>query len=300
MRFEFYFGLRLLCTAVPNAVKFRLFRYSRLVTAMKFWISLLGVLLFSFVASAQTTRITILDSNGNQATGTVRNGNVYFNDSKGNSAFGTIRNGNVFLNGSNGETTFGTIRNGNVFLTDNKGVTTGSIRNGNIFLSNSDGSTTTGTYNRTTGTMYTSTTGGPTQTVPPPQPQIDLERQRQIQQENFDAGYAVGTAVGNVIGVVIERRREKKFCQKSPDRCQNGHVIQVVAAHQNPYTAQIEWMHGDMKRMMEESRQQIAEHPHPDIDAPYWKTAVTSLCSAFPSDTYTDLDGTVKSCKSSH
>lgn len=261
---------------------------------MKFWISLLGVLLFSFAVSGQTTRITILDSNGNQTTGTVTNGNVYFNDSKGNSSFGTIRNGNVFLNGSNGETTFGTIRNGNVFLTDNQGVTTGSIRNGNIFLSNSDGSTTTGTYNQTTGNMYTTTTGVPTQTVPPPQPQIDLERQRQIQQQNYDAGYAVGTAVGNVIGAVIERRREKKFCQKSPNRCQNGHVIQ--AAHQNPYAAQIEWYHADTKRMMEEARQGILVHPHPEIDAPYWKFAVNNLCTTYPSDTYTDLDGTVKSC----
>jgi hypothetical protein len=115
--------------------------------------------LFVFCGSllAQSTTVLISDTNGNQTTGTISNGNVYFHDSKGNIAFGTIRGGNVFLSTGKGEITFGTISGGNVFLTDPKGITTGTIQNGNIFLSNSDGSITTGSYDKN-GNVITSTT----------------------------------------------------------------------------------------------------------------------------------------------
>ncbi len=107
---------------------------------------MLAVLLMSGILVAQSTSVTILDSNGNTAFGTVNNGNVFFHDSNGHTTSGTIRGGNVFLSTDKGEITFGTVRDGNVLLTDSKGITTGTIRNGNIFLLNSDGSITTGSY----------------------------------------------------------------------------------------------------------------------------------------------------------
>ena len=106
----------------------------------------LAVLLMSGILVAQSTSVTILDSNGNSAFGTVNNGNVFFHDSAGHTTSGTIRGGNVFLSTDKGEVTFGSVRDGNVLLTDSRGVTTGTIRNGNIFLVNSDGSITTGRY----------------------------------------------------------------------------------------------------------------------------------------------------------
>ena len=127
--------------------------------------TMIGVTLLLLADSlfAQTTNISIYDSTGNQAVGTIINGNVYFNDSNGKSTFGTIRDGNIFLTTSKGEITLGTIRNGNVFLTDEKGAATGTIRDGNIFLNNSDGSTTIGTYDRN----GVSTTTTATSTKPP-------------------------------------------------------------------------------------------------------------------------------------
>ena len=117
----------------------------------------LAASLMSGVLVAQSTSVTILDSNGNTAFGTVNNGNVFFHDSSGHTTSGTIRGGNVFLSTDKGEVTFGTVRDGNVFLSDLKGITTGTIRNGNIFLSNSDGSITTGSYD-SYGNAHTLTT----------------------------------------------------------------------------------------------------------------------------------------------
>ena len=120
----------------------------------------LAASLMSGVLVAQSTSVTILDSNGNTAFGTVNNGNVFFHDSSGHTTSGTIRGGNVFLSTDKGEVTFGTVRDGNVFLSDLKGITTGTIRNGNIFLSNSDGSITTGSYD-SYGNAHTLTTAPP-------------------------------------------------------------------------------------------------------------------------------------------
>jgi hypothetical protein len=106
----------------------------------------LTVLLMSGILVAQSTTVTILDSNGNTTSGTINNGNVFFHDSNGHTTSGSISGGNVFLSTDQGEVTIGTVRDGNVFLSNSKGVTTGTIRNGNIFLSNSNGSITTGSY----------------------------------------------------------------------------------------------------------------------------------------------------------
>jgi hypothetical protein len=159
--------------------------------------SLLGATLFLLAGalSAQTTNILIYDSAGNQAIGTISNGNVYFNDSNGKNTFGTIRNGNIFLTTSKGEITFGTIRNGNVFLTDEKGVTTGTIRDGNIFLNNSDGSTTTGTYDRNGAATTTTGTGADTPAPATSEPHATPSSRA----SDYQAGYAVGQALGNGI-----------------------------------------------------------------------------------------------------
>jgi len=106
----------------------------------------LAGLLMSGSLVAQSTSITIFDSNGSTAFATINDGNVFFHDSNGHTTSGTIRGGNVFLSTDKGEITFGTVRDGNVFLNDSKGITTGTIRGGNIFLSNSNGSITTGSY----------------------------------------------------------------------------------------------------------------------------------------------------------
>lgn len=168
--------------------------------------NILGVtlLLFAGTLFAQTTNILIYDSNGNQAFGTINNGNVYFNDSNGKSTFGTIRDGNVFLTTSKGEITFGTIRNGNVLLTDEKGITTGTIRDGNIFLNNSDGSITTGTYDRSGASTTTTgtTTNPPATTGPPASPSS--------QGGDYQAGYAIGQAFGNgILNLRIEHAINK-------------------------------------------------------------------------------------------
>jgi len=164
------------------------------------------LLLFAGILSAQTSSILIFDSDGNQAVGTIINGNVYFSDNNGHSAFGTIRNGNVFLTTNQGEITFGTIRNGNVFLTDEKGITTGTIRNGNIFLNNSDGSTTTGTYDRDSAS--TTTTSAPASAPAPNGPSATPSSQG----SNYEAGYAVGQALGNGILTLRLEHAINKAC----------------------------------------------------------------------------------------
>jgi hypothetical protein len=167
-----------------------------------------------FNAGAQTTTISIFDSNGGSSTGTISGGNVYFHDSNGNTAFGTIRNGNVFLSTDKGEITFGTIRDGNVFLSDGHGTTTGTIRNGNIFLSGSDGSITTGTYNG--GTATTSTTTSPIDTT------AEQERQKQIDQQNYEAGKAIGQSIGLAINGAIANHRITSFCKGNPESTYQG------------------------------------------------------------------------------
>jgi hypothetical protein len=179
-------------------------------------IKVLAVLFFT-VASlfSQTTTVTIHDSNGNQAVGTITDGNVYFHDNNGNIAFGSVRNGNVFLNTNNGEVTFGTIKNGNVSLTDKEGITTGAIKNGNIFLNNSDGSVTVGTYDKS-GNSFTNTTSVPaSQTTQ----QGNAQLQQQIQQNNanaYAAGYAAGYGITNAIIIGAERHKMNSFCKTNP------------------------------------------------------------------------------------
>ena len=171
--------------------------------------AVLVLLLFCTSLLAQSTTVSISDSNGNQTTGTINNGNVFFHDSQGNIAFGTINNGNVFLSTSKGQITFGTIRDGNVLLTDQKGVSTGTIRNGNIFLSNSDGSITTGSYD-SNGNVLTST--GPSAQ----QQQQNLDQQQLKQQEDYEAGAAVGRAIGSGIANGIANHRIDSFCKTNP------------------------------------------------------------------------------------
>lgn len=169
-------------------------------------------------AFAQSTSVTITDSNGNQANGTINGSNVFFVDNDGNSTFGTIRGGNVFLNTSKGEITFGTIKNGNVFLTDQKGNTTGTIKNGYIFLNNSDGSTTTGTYNHLGNTtiINSTTTGIPAETTSAPDT-TPISPQNQQPSAQYQDGYAIGQQLGTAIGSAIQVHRIKSACKKHAD-----------------------------------------------------------------------------------
>jgi len=175
----------------------------------------LATMLISGILVAQSTSVTISDSNGNTAFATVTDGNVFFHDSNGHTTSGTIRGGNVFLSTNSGESIFGTVRDGNVFLNDSKGITTGTIRNGNIFLSNSDGSITTGSYdsfgNVNTQTSAPSVTwtnrgssacysdGGTEQCVE----KRTLQRYVDGGQQQFTASVAVGQAAGEAIGELI-------------------------------------------------------------------------------------------------
>ena len=182
----------------------------------------LAALLISGNLVAQSTSVTIFDSNGNTAFGTVNNGNVFFHDSNGHTTSGTINGGNVFLSTDKGEITFGTVRDGNVFLTDPKGITTGSIRNGNIFLSNSDGSITTGSYDAY-GNANTQTTASPVAwryqgssacySYGSTEQCIDqgaLQQYVSRGQQQFDAGFAAGQAAGQVIGILIRKWSEHR------------------------------------------------------------------------------------------
>lgn len=179
-------------------------------------ITAIAVAVFALVSwcgavAAQTKTIYIQDDHGNQAVGTVTDGNVFFHDNSGNIAVGTIKDGNVFLNTNSGETIFGTVKDGNVFLTDQAGITTGTIQNGNIFLHNSDGSITTGTYD-SSGHMSTSTTGSTT---------IDNDanaaaQQQAREQAEYNAGYAMGSALGAGIAIAVQKHRLHSFCKKNP------------------------------------------------------------------------------------
>jgi len=160
---------------------------------------------------AQNATISIHDSNGNQAIGTVIDGSVFFHDTNGNISVGTIKDGNVFLNTNSGETVFGTVKNGNVFLTDKTGITTGTIQNGNIFLHRSDGSLTTGTYD-SSGNLFTSTTNATGSGSNTTQSQQAAAQN----QAAYDAGYAMGSAMGNGIIIAVERHRLKAFCKNNP------------------------------------------------------------------------------------
>jgi hypothetical protein len=178
------------------------------------WLTL-GMLIASGILEAQSTSVTILDSAGNTAFGTINNGNVFFHDSNGHTTSGTIRGGNVFLSTDKGEITAGSVRDGNILLSDSKGITTGTIRNGNIFLLNSDGSITTGSYdsygNANTQTSGSSANwtyrgssachsfGGTEQCIG----QAALQGYASGGQQQFDANFAAGQAVGEVVGGLI-------------------------------------------------------------------------------------------------
>jgi hypothetical protein len=175
----------------------------------------LGMLLASRILVAQSTSVTILDSAGNTAFGTINNGNVFFHDSNGHTTSGTIRGDSLFLSTDKGEITAGSVRDGNIFLSDSKGITTGTIRNGNIFLLNSDGSITTGSYD-SYGNTNTLTTGssadwtyrgssacrsfGSTEQCIG---QGALQGYVSGGQRQFDANFAAGQAVGEVVGGLI-------------------------------------------------------------------------------------------------
>lgn len=174
----------------------------------------LAVVLFLVCSLPAQTTVTINDSNGNQATAAVYNGNLYYHDSKGNFATGTLRDGRVFVNANNGETVFGTMKNGSVFLTDKKGTTTGTIQNGNIFLNNSNGSVTTGTYDKRGSTYMNTTPPAPTST-----PSNDPELQQRIaeqQQQAYAAGYAIGYGVTAAIESAVDHHKLKSFCKANP------------------------------------------------------------------------------------
>jgi hypothetical protein len=96
-----------------------------------------------------------------------------------------------------------------VFLTDSHGNTTGTIQNGNIFLSNSDGSITTGSYD-SNGQVQTYTTPSAQEQ------QQQLERQRQIDHENYEAGAAVGRAIGSDIAAGIAHHHVSSYCKDNP------------------------------------------------------------------------------------
>jgi hypothetical protein len=176
----------------------------------------------SGILVAQSTSVSIFDSNGNTAFGTVNDGNVFFHDSNGHTNSGTIRDGNVFLSTDKGEVTFGTVRDGNVFLSDPKGITTGTIRNGNIFLANSDGSITTGSYdsygNANTLTTASSSAwryrgssacysyGSTEQCVD----KGTLQRSVSGGQQQFEAYYAAGQAGGQIIAILIRKWSEHR------------------------------------------------------------------------------------------
>jgi hypothetical protein len=172
-------------------------------------------LLMSATLAAQSASVTIFDSNGNMAFGTVNNGNVFFHDSNGHTTSGTIRGGNVFLSTNEGEITFGTVRDGNVFLSDSKGITTGTIRGGNIFLLNSNGNITTGSYD-SYGNANTLTTASPTAwkyrgntacySYGGTEQCIErgtLQRYVSGGQQQFETSFAAGQAAGEVIGGLI-------------------------------------------------------------------------------------------------
>lgn len=280
------------------------------------------LLIFTGSAFGQSTSVTITDSNGNQANGTINGSNVFFVDSNGNSTFGTIRNGNVFLNTSNGEITFGTIKNGNVFLTDQKGNTTGTIKNGYVFLNNSDGSTTTGTYNHLGNTtiINSTTTGIPTETTQQPtqQPANDIQAQ---QREEFESGYVVGQAIGNGLAVAIQKHHIKSFCKKNGDtgywRFEDGSI--VTCASINAGRPVREWpaqaqrpdpaLQSDGLQaydLMESLRKAL-----PDVDAvnggtfgpsfvedvkKNWANMRDIYCKASPGAVYTDLQSQQQTC----
>jgi hypothetical protein len=163
------------------------------------------LLLFSCTLLAQSSSVFIFDTLGNQTTGTISNGNLYFIDNHGNSAYGTIKDGNVFVSTGRGEIIFGTIEDGNVFLSDRNGITTGIIQNGSIFLKNSDGSITTGTYSN--GLAVTSTT---------PTAKEQADESQRINQQNYNAGAALGRSIGDGISTAIENHDIRSYCRDNP------------------------------------------------------------------------------------
>jgi len=240
---------------------------------MKRIVTVLLLFLGAGLAFAQTTNILIFDSNGNQTTGTISDGRVYFFDSKGNAAFGTIRDGNVFLSTTKGDVTFGTIRDGNLFLTDKNGITTGTIRNGNIFLANSDGSITTGSYDAA-GNVLTNTTPG----VQSSASSTESQPSQQAQTDSYQAGYAIGQALGGAIYQARLRHAINKACfdQNSQGwRLPNGQTIYCK-----------DWMNAYPKSV--KGRPSVSAETSASIDA---------YCGANPRARYVLGTGYSYSCK---
>jgi hypothetical protein len=168
---------------------------------------------------SQISTTTISDSSGRQTTATVSGNTLSLYDTQGQTAFGTFRDGYVYLQSSSGETTFGTIRNGQVFLINQTGNVTGTIRNGSIFLYKSDGTTTTGRYG--SGYAFTTTTPSPEQTRQlqdaQQQQQQQLIQQRQTaDQQNYAAGYQIGSLLGTLMVAGIVHHQVTKYCKANP------------------------------------------------------------------------------------
>jgi hypothetical protein len=276
----------------------------------------LAVLLFCVgSAFAQSTTVSIIDNNGNQTTGTISNGNVFFVDNSGNTVFGTIRNGNVFLTTNKGEVTFGTVRAGNVFLTDQNGNTTGTIRNGYIFLNNSDGSTTTGTYD----SNHTFTTTTPAATTPAPDT-TPISPQNEQPSAQYQDGYAIGQQLGTAIGSAIQVHRIKAACKKHADdvwrfpdgsfvTCSSvnaGHPLRQWPAQARQYSPS----YNPMQRSPDTQAYDLMEKLRRNLTdlAPYGDSAVMQdaraswmdmrnlYCKSAPGAAYIDLQNQQQNC----
>lgn len=290
-------------------------------------VAVLALVSWCGAVAAQTKTIYIQDDHGNQAVGTIIDGNVFFHDNSGNIAVGTIKNGNVFLDTNSGEAIFGTVKNGNVFLTDRTGITTGTIQNGNIFLRNGNGSTTTGTYDHS-GHFQTSTTP-PADTSTTTQQQMDAHNQAE-----YNAGYGMGQAAGSIILVSIERHKLRKFCKKNPtaiyknsdgyfsgtlcpeapfDREQQASInkfcngnpgrdtsigLHTVKCVNPPSEPNLKWAEWEMKGLRRDYRAQKAlNSPGADqarLDWLAWSSAYCRLGGT--KSTYKDLDGKKRHC----
>ncbi len=287
------------------------------------------VLVLTASLHAQVTDVTIHDSSGNLAAGTISNGNVYFLDSQGHMAYGTIRDGSVFLNTGQGQITFGTISNGNVFLTDPKGISTGTIQNGNIYIHNSDGSTTTGSYD-SFGNVNTNTSPSAEDR------RRTLERQRQIDQQNYAAGAAVGDAIGTGIAAAVANHRINSYCKSNPtstyhtstglsipcpnsplnsweqqqiaDYCADNPGLWIifgkhrVDCYTAPNPPNLKWAIWEMQQWKwnytrQKKKAVIAQAISGDqlrADWSYWKV---TYCSLAPGSKYKDLDGKKQHCQ---
>ena len=134
------------------------------------------------------------DASGNQATIRIDGERITYSDAQGHTADGTITDGRVFLNNENGTSESGTIRDGRINLTG------------------SDGSTTTGTYRDGYANVYTT----PTDQELQEQREQAQERQRLIDQENYQAGYAVGQSIGSALVAGMANHQITAYCKAKP------------------------------------------------------------------------------------